>query len=372
MEQHHQTDICVIGGGYMGAAVGLGLAKSGARVVILDKISTRQRASKANFGLVWSQSKGAGNRAYSRLSEKAVRSFAAFNKKIEAQAGIRTELRLGKGLVLCLGKEEFEAKKQFIENMHQTAQAEGQAHPSRMLDRKEVQDLVGGVRLGEQVTGGSFSHIDGDVNPLLLLKAMRKLFLKKGGRFCHGVTVHNIRKLRQTYRLDTSTGTIEAPKIVLAAGLGNMDLARMLGRSLPLKPQKGQLLVTERIKPFLFFPCSGLRQTQNGSVMIGYTNENTGFDVTTTVPESAYLAGRALATFPGLSRIKVVRSWGGLRVLTKDSAPIYDEIQENAWALATHSCVTLAPVHESLLPPWILDGKKAEELNPFSLERFNV
>ncbi len=372
VENLHPYDICVIGGGYMGAAVGLGLARAGAKAVILDKISMHQRASKANFGLVWSQSKGANNRPYARLSESAVRMFETFNSQIEAETGIQTELRLGKGLIICLGEEEFEAKTQLIHQMHQAAQADGEQHPSRMLDRKEVQDLVKGVTLGQRVMGASFSSIDGDVNPLGLLKAMRKSFLGNRGRFCHGVTVHAIKKMGQVYRLVTSQGTIEAPKIVLAAGLGNMALAQMLGTSLPLIPQKGQLLVTERVKPFLSFPCSGLRQTGNGSIMIGYTNENTGFDVTTTVREGATLAGRALATFPGLSRISVVRSWAGLRVLTDDGAPIYDEIDENAWAFATHSCITLAPVHERLLTPWILQGKKTVALNPFSLERFNV
>ena len=58
-------DICVIGGGFMGAAVALGLVKTGARVLVVDRISTIQKASKANFGLVWSQSKGSatGNTA---------------------------------------------------------------------------------------------------------------------------------------------------------------------------------------------------------------------------------------------------------------------------------------------------------------------
>jgi hypothetical protein len=61
-----------------------------------------------------------------------------------------------------------------------------------------------------------------------------------------------------------------------------------------------------------------------------------------------------------------------LRILTRDGLPIYDEIEDNAYALATHSCVTLASVHESLLPPWILGEKKPEDIKSFNLGRFNV
>ena len=365
-------DICVIGGGFMGAAVALGLVKTGVRVLMVDRISTIQKASKANFGLVWSQSKGLGNRDYSRLSVKATLAFKAFAGWLEQESGIDTELRLGAGLVLSIGEAELAARKKLIQQMHHEAQQSGETHPSRMVDRYEVQALVGETPLGENVSGGSFSPIDGDVNPLLLLRDIRKVFSAGGGHFRQGCSVNAIQPNRGTYVLDTTQGTVEVPAIVLAAGLGNIELAAMMGKTVPLTPQKGQLLVTERVAPFLAFPMSGIRQTGNGSVMIGYTNEDTGFEVTTTVSGAAQLSRRALQVFPGLGHVRVVRSWGGLRVLTGDGAPIYDKIDQNAYLLATHSAVTLAAVHASLLPDWILGGPKPDEIQHFKLERFHV
>lgn len=358
----------------MGAAVALGLVKSGAKVLMVDKISDIHKASKANFGLVWSQSKGAGNRSYSRLSEKAVLEFKDFVNWIEEGSNIDVELRLGAGLVLCMGDQELAARTELIKKMHQEAQIHGKKHPSQMLDRKDVQKLVGKTVLGEKVSGGSFSSIDGDVNPLLLLKAMRKIFIKKGGGFLHGCTVNSIERLKNNYRIDTSSGKIEVSKIVMAAGLGNISLFSMIGKKIPLVPQKGQLLVTQRVKPFLPLPFSGIRQTCNGSVMIGYTQENTGFEVDTTVSAAAQLAARAIEIFPDLAHTRVVRSWAGLRILTKDGLPIYDQIKgyPNIYVLATHSCVTLASIHTSLLPSWILGSKKPSEIKSFNLERFNV
>ena len=365
-------DICVIGGGFMGAAAALGLVKTGARVLMVDRISTIHKASRANFGLVWSQSKGLGNRAYSRLSVKATLAFKAFAGRLEQESGIDTELRLGAGLVLTIGAQELAARKKLIQQMHHEAEQCGEVHPSRMVDRDEVQALIGGTSLGENVSGGSFSDIDGDVNPLLLLRAMRKVFSARGGHFLQGCTVNAIKRAGGAYVLDTTQGRVAAPRIALAAGLGNLELAAMMGKSVPLVPEKGQLLVTERIAPFLPFPMSGIRQTGNGSVMIGYTNENTGFEVGTTASAAARLSRRALEIFPGLRRVRVVRSWGGLRLLTGDGVPIYDEIDENAYLLATHSAVTLAAVHASLLPNWILGGRKPVEVQPFNIERFHV
>jgi glycine/D-amino acid oxidase-like deaminating enzyme len=365
-------DICVIGGGLMGAAAALGLVKTGARVLMVDRISSLHKASRANFGLVWSQSKGLGNRHYCRLSVKAVLAFEAFAGWLEQESGIGTELRLGAGLVLSIGAAELAARQKLVQQFHHEAEQSGETHPSRMVDRAEVQALVGAASLGEHVAGGSFSDIDGDVNPLLLLRALRKVFSSRGGHFRQGCTVNAIQREGRTYVLETTQGAVEAPGIVLAAGLGNIELAAMLGKTVPLVPQKGQLLVTERVVPFLPFPMSGIRQTGSGSVMIGYTNEDTGFEVSTTASAARGLSRRALEIFPGLRRVRVVRSWGGLRLLTGDGAPIYDEIDENAYLLATHSAVTLAALHASLLPEWILGGRRPDEIKHFNLARYHV
>ena len=358
----------------MGAAVALGLVQQGASVLMVDKVSQVQKASRANFGLVWSQSKGSGNRSYARFSEQAVRAFETFARQVEAKSGIDVELRLGAGIILSLGEQEFAARTAAVAKLHREAAAHGEKHPSRLLDRKEIQELVGQAVIGDDVSGGSFSPIDGDVNPLLFLKAMRKVFINRGGVFRQGCEVNGIAKQSGGFQLDASRGVINAGRIVLAAGLGNIALLAGLGRRIPLAPQKGQLLVTEKTAPFLSFPFSGLRQTAGGSVMIGYTQENTGFDTSTTVQAGTQLAKRALKIFPALEHTRVVRSWAGLRILTGDGLPVYDELENypGCYVLATHSCVTLAPQHWSLLPPWILGRARPARIDAFKLERFEV
>jgi len=187
----------------MGSAVALGLATSGAKVLMVDKASRIHTASKANFGLVWSQSKGVDNRPYSRFSEKAVLEFKNFTQWLEEKSGIDVELRLGAGLVLCVGSRERTAREESIKKLHREAEIHGEKHPSQMIDRKDVQELVGKTVLGEEVLGGSFSSIDGDVNPLLLLKAMRKAFIKAGGVFRPGCTVNSSKKFHKYYQLAT-------------------------------------------------------------------------------------------------------------------------------------------------------------------------
>jgi glycine/D-amino acid oxidase-like deaminating enzyme len=68
----------------------------------------------------------------------------------------------------------------------------------------------------------------------------------------------------------------------------------------PVRPQRGQVLVTERLAPFLPLPASGLRQTGEGTVMIGATQEEAGFDVSTTGDAAARLSRKTVDIVPAL------------------------------------------------------------------------
>ena len=85
-------------------------------------------------------------------------------------------------------------------------------------------------------------------------------------------------------------------------------------------------------------------------------------------------AANALRLFPTLKKLNWVRSWGAIRVMTPDGAPIYSKLKKypNITALALHSAVSLAPLKISEIAPWILEQKESEFINHFNNERFNV
>jgi glycine/D-amino acid oxidase-like deaminating enzyme len=86
------------------------------------------------------------------------------------------------------------------------------------------------------------------------------------------------------------------------------------------------------------------------------------------------LAGNAIRLFPLLEKLNWVRSWGAIRVMTPDGAPIYSRLPEydNITLLALHSAVSLAPLTVSAIAPWILGKNEASQIAHFSNERFNV
>jgi glycine/D-amino acid oxidase-like deaminating enzyme len=149
----------------------------------------------------------------------------------------------------------------------------------------------------------------------------------------------------------------------------------MVGLCIPVRPQRGQLIVTERIAPFLHYPVQCVRQTDEGGVMIGDSQEEAGADPTVTSPVISVMADRAARMFPQLASLNVVRTWAALRVMTRDGFPIYEQSEScpGAFAAVCHSGVTLAAAHALFLAPHIAAGHlPPEEFYSFSAKRFDV
>jgi glycine/D-amino acid oxidase-like deaminating enzyme len=161
--------------------------------------------------------------------------------------------------------------------------------------------------------------------------------------------------------------------VVLAAGNANMALAPMVGLHAPMAPTRGQILVTERTLPFLDYPLTTIRQTDEGTVMIGDSREEMTDDRVQNLPINAIMADRAQRMFPLLGRLNIVRSWSGIRVMPEDGFPIYDQSETcpGAFVACCHSGVTLAPNHAFDLAPMIAAGAlDLDRLGAFSARRF--
>ena len=128
------------------------------------------------------------------------------------------------------------------------------------------------------------------------------------------------------------------------------------------------------MRPFLHYATHVVRQTAEGSVMLGDSHEDAGFDVSTSVPVMQQLAARNLRIFPALRDATVVRVWAALRVMTPDGFPIYEEspTRPGAFSATCHSGVTLAGAHALSLAPAILSGRLPPGFDSFSSRRFHV
>jgi glycine/D-amino acid oxidase-like deaminating enzyme len=365
-----QFDAIVIGGGLVGAAIGYGLARAGLATAMIDEGDVAFRASRGNFGLVWVQSKGLGAPHYQRWTRLSAEEWPGLADDLAGRTGISVGLEQPGGLQLCLGEEEFNKRQAMMEQMRREAGNFGFEY--RMLDHDELATMLPG--LGPSVAGASWTPYDGHANSLNLLHALHKGFAEKGGTYLPNRTVGEAHTAPHDFRLQLGDETIAAPKIVLAAGLGNAKLAPLFGLSAPVRPQRGQILVTERTARIWPLPLGSLRQTLEGTIMLGSSEEDVGFDTGQKPEIMRNIARRAVLSFPWIAELQIVRAWAALRVMPPDGLPIYDESAQfpGAFTANCHSGVTLAGAHANVFAPMVAAGALDPMMAPFSAKRFDV
>ena len=364
-------DVAVVGGGLVGAAVAWGLARAGQRVVVLDEGDIAKRASRANFALVWVQSKGLGMAEYMGWTVRSSEGWRQLADDLRAQTQLDVCFERPGGLHLALGERELEARAQLLKRLHnQPGAADTRAE---VLDRAHVERMLPSI--GAEVAGGSFCPLDGHVNSLRTFRAFHKGLNLLGAVYRAGHAVRDIVPGRGGFRLLTARGEVGAGKVVLAAGNANMRLAPLVGLKSPMRPNRGQILVTERAAPFLNYPLVTIRQTDEGTIMIGDSREEMTDDRALDLSIAAVEADRARRMFPALGKLNVIRTWSGIRVMTEDGFPIYDQSEAwpGAFVVGCHSGVTLAANHALVLAPMIGRGRlDAHVVGAFSARRFDV
>lgn len=369
--ERSEFDVAVVGGGLVGSSVALGLARLGQRVVVLDEGDAVARASRANFALVWVQSKGLGMPEYAGWTIGSSDAWVGFASSLQEETGVDVAFERPGGFHLALSEAEFKARAAFLARLHN--QPGVVSYATEMLDRARIERMLDG--LGPDVVGGSFCPLDGHCNSLKLHRALHMALALNGASYRPSHRVEHIRQADGIFTLATRRGAIHSGKVVIAAGNASQELASMVGLDAPMKPNRGQIIVTERSRPFMRHPVVTLRQTDEGTVMIGDSQLEGSSPDAMTMPVNAVMAARAVRMFPLLERLNIVRMWSGIRVMTADGFPIYDQstTHPGAFLVTCHSGVTLAAAHATRLAPMIAAGKlDAGAVGAFSARRFNV
>ncbi len=361
------ADFAIIGGGIVGLSLAWGLQSRGRSVVVLDGDDGSFRASRGNFGLVWVQSKGLKQPRYAQWSQESAGLWQAFSDELQDNTGYHIGLEQKGGLSFHFSEESLETAARSYELLKNKL---GGNYPYEVLGHNALRREE--PEIGPTVFGATLHHQDGHANPLRLLKALASDVRKRGGRVLNGKRVEDV-QLFSTFQITCADGcVVEADKVILSAGLGAAKLGPIMGFKAPIRPQRGQVLITEKMPKFIRRPSLIARQTDEGGIQIGATNEEVGFDDDVTREGVAKLAADAIAAYPKLAKAQMIRSWGALRVLSPDGLPIYQESETmpGAFLVTCHSGITLAAAHARRLPDWFERTEAAPDLEVFSENRF--
>jgi sarcosine oxidase, subunit beta len=367
------ADVVIVGGGIMGMSTAYHLAKRGCRnVVVLERGEMFGLGSTGlNAGGVRHQFSSPVNIELSKLSIGMMERFAG---EMEQEVALR---RCGY-LFLLDSQTDLDRFRSNVElqNRHEV--------PSRILDVDAVARLVPEADL-TGIIGGAWCPRDGLVDPHGLLQGYVSQARKLGVTLrTHAPVTAIDRAGSSTHRIVTTSGVIETPAVVIAAGPWSAQVGALAGLDLPIEPIRRQIAVTNPMPglradfPFVIDFSRALYFHREGAgILTGMSNrdERPGFD--TTVDEGWRLTHleNAIARLPMLADADLLAEWAGLYEVTPDDQPILGRLPhaDGIFVVAGFSGHGLmhGPGAGLLMAEEILDGRaRTIDIDPLRWDRF--
>jgi len=374
--------VIIIGGGVIGSSIAYHLAKRKIKAVLLERDNLASGASKACDGLVFLQSKKPGVHLELALASK--KKFDHLKEELDFDI----EYKNHGGMVIIENEQELQAMKRFVKKQQDIGLNVS------LLDTDQSRKME--PALSEKILGSTFSPLDGQVNPMLLTYAFIRAAKKLEAKVLTHVEITGIKlKSGKVRSIITTKGQITTDTIVNATGADAESIGRLVDLNIPIKPRRGQILVTEAAPQFLgrgllsagyiaakFDPALAkthgvgisMDQTSSGNLLLGSTREFVGFDKRTTYEGITNILRNTSKIIPRLKNMHIIRSFAGLRPYTPDGLPILGKIQdiEGFIMAAGHEGdgMALSPITGELIAELIDTGKTRISLDPFRLERF--
>lgn len=366
--------IVVIGGGVVGLSIAYELARSGARVQLIERGELGREASWAGAGILPPPATRSDLPAWDRLQKLSYELHRSWHAELLARTGIHNGYRRCGGLYLARHAGEAAALGAAVAQWHNdgvrveslssveltklepglAAVAQGEIRAAYLLpdeaqirNPRHLQALVTacrqwGVELSEQTSALQFDQ--------------------RGGRITGVVT---------------DRGTISADAVCLATGAWTEALAAQLGLILGVYPVRGQMLLyrCER-SPLSHIISEGPRYIvprDDGHVLVGSTEEDVGFDKCTTDIALAELRQFAVSLAQPLASAEVIASWAGLRPHAVDGFPYIGRVPhlENCVVAAGHyrAGLSTSPGTALLVREILNDEPLAVDIAEFRLNR---
>ena len=366
-----KTDVVIIGGGINGCSLAYQLAKQDIDVMLLE----RQHLCSGGTGRC-----GAGIRQQWSTKENAylaiqsVKIFEQLHKELNAEIG----LRQGGYLIAIHDEKELKQAEKNVAMQKSLGLQVSVIDPDEILKIVPILDIK-----GMRAIGATFCPTDGHVDPFKTTDAYAQTARRHGAKISTFTEVIGIKKKKNTIEyVVTSKGKIKTSTVINAAGPHSKEIAQMINVSLPIKPLRKEILVTERIqslfKPMVISFTDGIyfSQQEGGQILGGISNPNekNGYFSDPTFFFLQHMAQTLVRYAPSLNTVNVIRQWTGYYDMTPDARPILGEVKGVSGFLQCNGFsghgFMLSPMVTKLLTEYIVDGKTSEILHNLSLDRF--
>lgn len=372
------AEVIVIGGGVVGQSAAYQLARDGVAVTLIDRADAGQ-ATAAGAGIISPGTGALGNGPLLPLASAAVAFYPELLAHLAEDGETDTGFAICGGLFVATNEEEAaqlpvrfraigERRAAGLRNIGEVTLLDGRA--ARRLF-PPLADIPGAIHLSEV----------GRVNGRLLRDALRRAAVRRGATLIEG-SAEVVHSGGRATGVRVAGREIAAAAVIIAGGAWTNLLGAALGVTLPIYPQRGQIMhldlpgvVTTKWPVILGFHSHYILAFPESRVVAGATREyDSGYDPRMTAGGVHEALGEALRVAPGLAGATLHEVRIGLRPASPDGLPVLGALPglDNVFVATGHgaSGLQLGPQSGAMIAG-LAQGQAAPiDLAPFAATRF--
>jgi glycine oxidase len=368
-------DVAIAGGGLIGGAIALEIARAGLHVGVFDRQEPGQEASWAGAGILSPAPENPGMIPAVPLCKASLELYPEFVALVEEisdqEAGFRP-----KGTLEALFSRNAREELSTLIAVHHGLGLRAEA--IRAEDARELEPV-----LSEEMEAGILRPDEASIDNRALTRAVLEAARRSGAKIFPGCRAAAIRDeegkdSRCAGLILKKNERVEARWTVVAAGCFSSEI-RGVEKYAPVRPAKGQMISLRademKIERVLWSEKTYLVPRNDGRILAGATIEYVGFDKETTAGSIEKILSAAIELAPALAGARIEEMWAGLRPDSPDHLPILGPTDLDGLLIATghfRSGILLAPITARLVREWITNQRVSIDWERFSPLRFGA
>lgn len=365
------TDVVIVGGGVVGCSIAYHLRKAGVSVMVIDQGEIGAEASSAAAGLLAPLGSLAGPGPFADLLLASFALFPSMVPELEDASGMRVEYEQTGALRVVRNTKN-------VPNLRKRMKAwQPLGLHMHWLSGEEARQLE--PTLAPDVCAALYAPQESQIKASQVVKAFGHAADNLGATLRSHTRITGIQQQHdRVAALITSQGdTIPCHQLIIASGAWSAQWSALLNIELAVTPQRGQILALRQPAPplhhIIFGEAAYLAPKQDGTVVVGATREEVGFDKQMTAGGVAWLLSTASRLIPSLEQSAIERMWAGLRPKTPENLPILGAAPgwQNVTLATGHGSVgiMLSAITGQTLSELLVTGVAPELIRPFALNR---
>lgn len=371
MSSHY--DFSVVGAGIAGLTVARALAARGARVIVFDRGVAGQGASRAAAGMLAPLIEARlEERPLAEFGREALEYYPGFVAELENQTGIDVGYRAEGTLYIAVDRDQLSLLRHSFQEQHRLGL------PVEWMSGYDIREMEPYVAPG--VSGGIFSSLDRQVHNRRLIQALLESIRHPGVRLVESIGPVQLKGFNGGVTVETSDATFASERAVIAPGADGSVLNQVdheLAQA--LRPVKGQILRLDQsalpvISRIVRTPAVYLVPKSDGTIVVGASSEDKGFDSSVTAGEVYELLRSARECVPAVHELPLVETCVGFRPATIDHMPILGETDTPGIYVAAgyyRHGILFAPLAAAVLADHLCNSATSSWLEQFSPARFH-